>query len=388
MKSFRLLNINTLILFSALILLGTTLQFSSCASDRSAGSTDSDTSTSLAELYGDLYTFGVAVSPRTLRDSLATEIIKSQFNSITAENEMKWEVIHPEPGVYDFEAADRFVEFGEANGMEIIGHVLIWHSQTPDWVYEDENGNELSREALLERVRKHIHTVVGRYKGRVHCWDVVNEAVGDNGQIRENRWFRIIGEDYVQKAFEYAHEADPDAILIYNDYSLPSPAKRDKVVETISRIRENGVPVHAIGMQGHYHLDYPDLNELEESILAFAEIGVSVMITEMDINILPMPEWNAGADVRLNFEYDPVYNPYTESLPDSMQLKLADRYVSFFEIFNKHHDKIDRVTLWGVADGSSWLNYWPIRGRSNYPLLFDRSYQPKQAFWAVAGLRK
>ncbi len=346
----------------------------------------SDTTTVLADLYKDMYTIGVAVSPRLLKDSLANEIIRKQFNSITAENEMKWESVHPEPGVYDFTAADEFVEFGEANNMEIIGHVLIWHSQTPRWVYEDEEGNELSREALLARMRDHIHTVVGRYKGRVDCWDVVNEAISDDGQFRQNRWCKIIGEDYVQKAFEYAHEADPQAKLIYNDFSLPTPMKRDKVVEEIGKILDNGVRVDAIGMQGHYHLDYPSLGALDSSITAFSSLGVKVMITEMDINILPFPERNAGADVRLRFEYDERLNPFPDSLPDSMQTVLATRYASLFEVFNRHSETIDRVTLWGVQDGSSWLNYWPIRGRSNYPLLFGRDYQPKKAFWAVADL--
>lgn len=346
----------------------------------------SDTVTSLYKNYENLFKVGVAISTRNLSDSLNVVLAKQHFNSITAENAMKWDYIHPEPGRYNFEPADKFVQFGEENNMHIVGHVLIWHWQTPKWVFKDEAGNNVSRDTLLKRMHDHINIVVGRYKGKVQCWDVVNEAIDDDGSIRKNIWYNILGIDYVQKAFEFAHEADPDAVLIYNDYSMPSPVKRDGVVRLIRSLKEKGVKIDAIGMQAHYHLNFPELDDLEQSIIAFSELGCQVMITEMDINVLPKPQDYKGADVGMFFQYDSVNNPYPEALPDSMQLALANQYVSFFKIFIQHHEVIDRVTIWGIQDGSSWLNYWPVKGRSNYPLLFDRNYQPKPAFWAVADL--
>ena len=345
-----------------------------------------DTIPSIKEAYQNKFLIGVALSTRALKKSTDTAITIQQFNSITGENSMKWEKIHPEPGKYNFGPSDRFVEFGEAHKMYIIGHVLVWHSQTPAWVFQDAEGNRVSRDTLLQRMEDHINTVVGRYKGRVQCWDVVNEAVDDNGNFRQNIWAEIIGEDYVQKAFEFARKADQEAVLLYNDYSLPTKVKREGVVRLVSDLQSKGVKVDGIGMQAHYHLDYPFLNDLEESIIAFSELGCKIHFTEMDINVLPWPGEDQGADIALNFAYDEYLNPWPEGLPDSMAIQLAERYSAFFEIFTHHADVIDRVTLWGIEDGSSWLNYWPVRGRSNYPLLFNRNYQPKKAFWSLIEL--
>ncbi len=339
----------------------------------------------LKEVFKNNFYIGTALNRNQIfrQDSNALIIAKKHFNSITAENIMKWEKIHPKPNEYNFEPADRFVELGEENQMFIIGHVLVWHAQTPEWVFQDESGNLTSRDTLLHRMHDHIHTVMGRYKGRVHGWDVVNEAVDDNGQWRKNIWYEIIGEDYVQKAFEYARDADPDAELYYNDYSLPTPVKRGGVVRLIRDLQTKGVKVDGIGMQGHYHLDYPELNELEASIIAFSELGVKVMITELEITVLPRPSNQQGADISMDFEFQKKLNPYTAGLPDSMQVQLTNRYSELFNLFVKHSDKISRVTLWGIHDGQSWRNNWPVRGRTDYPLLFDRNYQPKPAFDAV-----
>ena len=272
---------------------------------------------------------------------------------------------------------------------------LLWgipwygHHQTPDWVFLDDAGNRTDRETLLQRMRGHIYTVVGRYKGRVHGWDVINEAVDDSGQMRNSQWLQIIGEDYVQKAFEYAHQADPDARLYYNDYSMYFPAKRDGVVRLVRNLQSKGIQVDGIGLQGHWGLDYPDkMEELEASIIAFSDLGVEVMITELDVNVLPFPDEQRGADISLKFEMKNGLDPYASGLPDSIQAKLTERYAQFFEMFQKHSDRISRVTIWGIQDGQSWLNYWPVRGRTNHPLLFDRNYKPKPAFFAVAGIVK
>jgi endo-1,4-beta-xylanase len=363
----------------------TLLSIISCKSDNKVKEKP-ESIPSLCESYKDFFTIGVALSTRDLNDSLTMLRAKEHFNSITSENSMKWEKIHPQPGVYDFVNSDQFVEFGIQNNMEIIGHVLVWHQQTPSWVFEDGKGNQVSRDTLLKRMQDHIYTVVGRYKGKVKCWDVVNEAIDDDGRFRQNTWARIIGEDYVLKAFQYAHEADSSALLIYNDYSLPTPNKRDGVIKLIADIKEQGARVDVIGMQGHYHLDYPLLSELEESIVAFSALGCKVHFTEMDVNILPKIEDYHGADISVERMYSAEFNPWPDSLPDSMQTVLADRYASFFEIFIRQKDIIDRVTIWGMQDGNSWLNEWPIRGRANYPLLFDRSYKPKKAFWALIEL--
>jgi endo-1,4-beta-xylanase len=356
-----------------------------------SGNNEDVTNNTLKDAFKDIFYFGTALNKDQIqkKDTNAYDIMVEQFNAITAENVMKWEKIHPQPGKYDFELSDEFVKLGEENNMYIVGHVLIWHSQTPDWVFYNENGSKVSRDTLLERMRDHIYTVVGRYKGRVNCWDVVNEAIDDNGGFRDNIWAQIIGKDYVQKAFEFAHEADPEAILIYNDYSLPTPVKREGVVKLIKELQDNGVKVDGIGMQGHYHLDYPLLEDLEGSIEAFGKLGVNVMITELDINVLPFPEEiKGGADVSLSMEKKKEYDPYVKALPDSMQVKLAHRYADFFRIFVKHKDIVNRVTIWGINDAQSWLNYWPIYRRTNYPLLFDRNYKTKPAYDSIINTGK
>jgi endo-1,4-beta-xylanase len=340
---------------------------------------------SLKETFKNLFYIGTALNYDQIRglETASTKIIEKQFNSITPENILKWESIHPEPNKYNFAPADSFVALGEKNNMFMVGHTLIWHYQTPAWVFEDDSGNQVDRETLLRRMRDHIFAVVGRYKGRINGWDVVNEAVDDNGQPRKSNWMQIIGEDYLQKAFEWAHEADPDAELYYNDYNLWIPAKRESVVQLVRNLQSKGVHIDGIGLQGHWGLDYPPLDELETSIVAYSKLDVQVMITELDLNILPLPAPEMGADIALNFELQKELNPYPEELPDSMQEKLANRYAELFMVLNKHHNSISRVTLWGVHDGQSWSNNWPVRGRTAYPLLFDRKFQPKLAFYAV-----
>lgn len=318
------------------------------------------------------------------RDAAATALIETHFNSITTENMLKWENVHPEPDRYDFKPADEFVAFGEKHKMFIVGHTLVWHNQTPRWVFEDETGKPATREILLQRLRDHIFAVVGRYKGRIHGWDVVNEALEDDGSPRKTKWREIIGPDYVQKAFEFAREADPQAELYYNDYNLWKKEKAGAAAQLVRDLQAKGIRVDGIGEQGHWGLDYPAIAEAEAAIQTLAALGVKIMITELDITALPNPDdWSGGADITKNVELRKHLNPYPEALPDSMQQVLAKRYAECFAFFRQHRDKISRVTFWGVHDGQSWLNNWPVRGRTNYPLLFDRNYQPKPAFNAV-----
>jgi endo-1,4-beta-xylanase len=317
------------------------------------------------------------------QDSGETALLAAQFNSISPENVLKWERVHPRLGTYAFDAGDRYVTFGERYRMFIVGHVLVWHNQTPRWVFEDSGGAPVSRDTLIARMRDHILTVAGRYRGRIGGWDVVNEAVDEDGSLRATPWQRIIGDDYVALAFRFAHEADPGAELYYNDYSLANAAKRDGVVRLIRRLQAEGVPVAGVGMQNHDGLDYPPLASLDSSIAAFAALGVKVMVTELDVDVLPRAMRQTGADVSQRAAARPDLNPYVAGLPDSVQHALARRYGELFGVFYRHRDAISRVTFWGVTDKDSWKNNWPVPGRTNYPLLFDRSGRPKPAFEAV-----
>lgn len=329
-------------------------------------------------LEGKFY-MGTALSDSQImgRDSLSIELVKKHFNSIVAENCMKSERIHPVEGKFSYELADRFVEFGEENNMHIIGHTLIWHSQAPKWFFVDESGQDVSRDVLIERMRYHIANVVGRYKGRVHGWDVVNEAIEGDGSWRKSKFYEIIGEDFVDLAFQFAAEADPDAELYYNDYGMASPGRRQGVINMVKNLQSKGIKIDGIGMQGHLNLDGLNLEEFEKSIVAFSELGVKVMITEFDLTILPFPSQQPTADVGLRAEYEARMNPYANGFTDEILAQWNQACTDIFRLFLKHQDKITRVTTWGVTDNHSWKNNWPIRGRTDYPLLFDRDYQPK-----------
>ena len=342
---------------------------------------------SLKEAFKPHFRIGAALNPSQYRetDPVAVAIVRQHFNTITPENDMKWERIHPEPDRYNFEPADKFVEFGEKNGMFVVGHTLVWHSQTPKWVFEDAEGKPLTREALLQRMRDHIFTVVGRYKGRVHGWDVVNEALNEDGSMRQSPWYRIIGEDFVARAFEYAQEADPAAELYYNDYALERESKRNGAVQLVKRLKAQGLKVTAIGTQHHNRLKTPTVEEMDATFRAFKALGVKVCVTELDVDVLPPATRRPTADVSVRVEPDASLNPYTASLPDDVQTALAKRYADIFATFLEHRDAITRVTFWGVTDRVSWLNNFPVRGRTNYPLLFDREGKPKLAFEAVLG---
>ena len=339
----------------------------------------------LKEAFAESFLVGAALNQAqfTEQDQRGASIVKAQFNTITSENVLKWQLVHPQPGHYDFAAPDKFVEFGERNGMFIVGHTLVWHQQTPRWVFEDAAGAPVSRDTLLARLRDHITTVVGRYRGRVKGWDVVNEAVDEDGSLRKTAWLTIIGEDYLVKAFQFAHEADPNAELYYNDYSVENAPKRNGVIALIRKLQAAGVRVAAVGLQGHNKMSWPTVAQQDSTIAAIAAVGVKVNITELDIDVLPAASRSQGAEVTLSADPAAGLNPYVVGLPDSVQQTLARRYADLFRVYLKHRGVISRVTFWGVTDGDSWLNGWPVRGRTSYPLLFDRAGQPKPAFDAV-----
>jgi len=348
---------------------------------------DNNQNPALKDIFKDDFKIGVALNSDQIygRDHEALTVITQHFNSISPENVLKWEEVHPEPKHYNFEAADRYVTLGEKYNLQIIGHCLVWFFQTPDWVFQDDYGKPLSRKALLERMRDHIFTVMGRYKGRIHGWDVVNEAVMQDGTLRKCGWLDIIGEDYLIKAFEYAREADPDAQLYYNEYDTEHQTKREAVIHLIQNLQIKGIHIDGIGTQGHWFLDYPTISEIEKAIIEISRLNIPQMITELDVGVLPFyPVDSKMVDLSI---FDPEtrkkYNPYPNGLPDSMQKKLADRYAELFAVFMKHRDKISRVTFWAVHDRQAWRSYLPIRGRVDYPMLFDRQCQPKLALEAV-----
>lgn len=332
---------------------------------------------SLKEALGDKFLIGVAVNTRQAsgEDTAAVRIIKKHFNAIVAENCMKSQVIHPEEDRYNFVSADSLVRFGEENGMTVTGHCLIWHSQLAPWFCVDKAGKPVSAEVLKQRMKEHITTVVGRYKGRIKGWDVVNEAILEDGSYRKTPFYEILGEEFIPLAFQYAHEADPDAELYYNDYGMNVPGRRDAVVQLVKSLKEKGIRIDAVGMQGHMGLDYPTLEEFEKSILAFASTGVKVMVTEWDMSALPTV--SRTANVADTAAYRQSLNPYPVELPDSVSRRWNERMRSFTDLFVRHADVITRVTAWGVTDGDSWKNDFPVRGRREYPLLFDRNYEPK-----------
>lgn len=334
----------------------------------------------LKDLFAGKFLIGAAVNSGQTEglDSLGVKVIQKHFNAIVPENCMKSEVIQPEEGRFDFTQADSFVRFGETNKLFITGHTLVWHSQAAAWFFTDKQGKDVSREVLIERMKNHITTIVSRYKGRVKGWDVVNEAIMDDGSWRKSKFYQIIGEDYIPLAFRFAHEADPDAELYYNDYSMAHEGKRQTVVRLVKSLQAQGIRIDAVGMQGHLNMEFPKVEEFEKSIVAFSETGVNVMVTELDLSVLPVPGSLAGADISASFEYQKEMNPYPGGLPERVAEAWSERYLDFFKLFLKHSDKISRVTLWGVSDAHSWRNDWPIPGRKDYPLLFDRNYQPKE----------
>lgn len=332
----------------------------------------------LKDALGDKFLIGTALNTRQSsgQDTNAVKVVKKHFNAIVAENCMKSEVLQPEEGRYDFRQADEFVKFGEDNGMTVTGHCLIWHSQCPRWFLVDKDGKNVSAEVLKQRMKEHITTVVSRYKGRIFGWDVVNEAIMEDGSYRKSKFYEILGEEFIPLAFQYAHEADPDAEFYYNDYNMHEPGKRATVVKLVNDLKKRGLRIDAVGMQGHVGMDYPDLSEFEASMEAYAATGAKVMITEFDMSALPTISRSANVADRVDFEKKTL-NPYPNGLPDSVSVEWNARMETFMNLFIKHADYVTRVTAWGVSDRDSWKNNFPMRGRTDYPLFFDREYRPK-----------
>ncbi|WP_312389223.1 endo-1,4-beta-xylanase [Chryseobacterium sp.] len=333
---------------------------------------------SLKQAFQNKFYIGTAMNLEQIngKDKKSVDIIKKQFSSIVAENCMKSMYLQPQEGKFFFDDADQFVGFGEKNNMFIIGHTLIWHSQVPNWFFIDKDGKNVSSEVLKQRMKNHITTVVSRYKGRVKGWDVVNEAIMEDGSYRKSKFYEILGEEFIPLAFRYAQEADPNAELYYNDYNEWHPGKVKTVIQLMKDLKSKGIRIDGIGMQAHVGLDTPSIDEYEKAMVAYTESGVKVNITELEISALPSP-WGTSANVSDKVAYDEKMNPYKKGLPKDVQAQWENRYQDFFKLFLKHQDKIRRVTLWGVTDNQSWKNDFPIKGRTDYPLLFDRQFKVK-----------
>ena len=307
--------------------------------------------------------------------------IVENFNWVVAENCMKCEVIHPQEGVYDFTLADQFVNKAKAAGLKVQGHCLIWHSQCAPWFHYDKDGKLVSPEVLKQRMREHIFTIVSHFKGRVDAWDVVSEAFEDDGTPRKSLFWQILGTDYIPLAFQYAHEADPSIQLFYNDFSMNKPTKVEGVANFFRPLIQQGLPVTAIGMQGHMimedNVNNSVIKQYEHSIETIASLGVPTFFSELDLSVLPNPFGFSGANISDKFAYRPEMDPYKNGLTREQEARMEQFWIDFYKMLIPHHKDILRVNFWCLNDANSWRNDFPIKGRTDYATLFDRQNKRK-----------
>jgi len=363
MKRLSTINLLTVLIF----------MLAGCATSQKNTNSNS-TVKGLKDYYKNYFPIGVAVSPRSIKSNEAALILE-QFNSMTPENAMKMGPIHPRENEYNWRDADSIAAFAKRNNIKLRGHTLCWHSQTPSWLFKDDKGEKVSREVLLQRLKEHITTVVNRYKGTIYAWDVVNEAISDKPDeyLRPSPWTDIIGDDFIAKAFQYAHEADPNAVLFYNDYNEIDPVKRGKIIRMIKSLQAAGVPIDGVGLQAHWAVNEPSREQLEKTLADFAALGLKMQITELDISVYPKEH---TARARIPADSDTAFSAEKEA-------KQMAVYKMSFELFRKYKKSITGITFWNIADNSTWLDNFPVRGRKDFPLLFDRNYQPKKAYWEV-----
>ena len=340
-------------------------------SEKSLASTEDK---GLKDYYAGYFPMGVAVAPNSL-EGPDKELILDHYNSMTPENVMKMGVIHPEKNKFNWEPADKIADFARKNDLKLRGHALVWHQQTGPWIFTPENENgKVTKEVLLKRMKDHIDSVVTRYKGTIYAWDVVNEAISDDPKefLRESEWYKIAGDEFIIKAFQYAHEADPDAKLFYNDYNAIIPEKRDRIYMLLKMLVEKDVPIDGVGIQGHWSIYGPSEEELRKAIDMYASLGLEVQITELDVSLY---KWEKETRERRPNESD-------EFTPE-LEQKQVDKYDMFFRVFRDYKDILTGVTFWNISDRYTWLDHYPVPGRKNYPLLFDQNYEPKKAYWKV-----
>lgn len=348
----------------------------------------------LKSAYADAFMMGCAINSQIVsgRDSRSTEIILQQFNAVSPENDMKAEVIHPRPDTWNFEPADRFVKFANDNNLWSLGHTLVWHNQTPDFFFNHPDGTPKTKDEMVETMRSYIEKVAGHFAGKIDAWDVVNEIIDNDGSYRKTVWtnaFEGDGDELVRLAFKFASQYDPNAELYYNDFNAWRPTKRDGIARMVRMLQEHGIRIDGVGIQAHWGLNFPKNEYIIAAIDTFASLGVKVMITEMDVDVLPLTREGQVIGRILQDplfqleEFETYLDPYKTGLPDDVQERLTDRYRELMQIFYDRRDKIDRVTFWGLHDGMSWKNGYPIPNRTNYPLLFNRDRTPKPAFHAI-----
>ncbi len=335
---------------------------------------------SLKEVFKKDFVIGAALNTGQIneKDTAAAALVQAHFNGLTPENIMKCEIIHPAWDRYDFTLADKLIDYGKKINAPVYGHTLIWHSQLSPFI-----GKIQSVDSFRTFFTNHITTIAARYDGKIKSWDVVNEALNEDGTLRKSVFLEKLGEDYIVEAFRLAQKAAPNTELYYNDYNIEQPKKRAGAIAIIKKIQAAGVRIDGVGIQGHWRSYKVPMKDIEESIKEFAALGIKVHFTELDLGVLPNPWDSDAADVNMKAEYSAKMNPYAAGLPDSVSTQLAQNYADLFRLFLKYKKEIARITFWGVHDGQSWLNGWPIRGRTNYPLLFDRNYKPKDAFYKV-----
>lgn len=376
------------------------LAITACNNDKTSKQTSTNLSVSetnediaLKRAFEKRFLLGSAINDGIVsgKEKVLNQIVKKEFNTITPENCMKAESVNPAPGVYDFKAADDFVAFGKQNNMFIVGHTLIWHNQTPAWFFTNKKGEPNTPKEQKERLRSHIEAVAGRYSGKVQAWDVVNEVIDNDGSYRPTTWVNSIGDgdEMVKLAFKYASEYAPNTELYYNDFNAWRPEKREGIVRMVKMLQKEGIRIDGIGIQAHWGLNFPKNEYIQQAIDAYAALGIKVMITELDIDVLPLTKEGqiiGKSMMESQFqleEFETFFDPYKKGLPLDVENQLANRYKEIFEIFLKNKDKIDRVTFWGVHDSMSWKNDYPIPNRTNYPLLYDRNSKPKLARKAI-----
>lgn len=324
---------------------------------------------SLKDVFAKDFLMGVSLSGRNVRNAAEQDLIRKEFNSVTCENAMKPASLHPSPNVWRWEEADRIANFCRENGIKMRGHCLVWHNQFSDWMLYDENGNFVDKEVFYARLKDHIQTVMNRYKDVIYAWDVVNEAMSDGGTnpYRESKLYQLCGDEFIAKAFQFAREADPKAVLFYNDYNECDRRKSRNIYNMVLKMRSNGVPIDGIGMQGHYNIFKPTVEELDAALALYSPLVEHIHITELDVRV------NREMGGQLQFSQEGA------ALSDSVQALHTQQYEHLFKTFQKYRDKIDCVTFWNLHDGCSWL------GERNHPLLFDKALQPKPAYHRLVG---
>ena len=340
-----------------------------------ASATAGATGKGLKDYFGKHFDIGVAVNMRSLTGADSALLVR-EFNSITPENDLKMGPLRSAEEVYNWRRGDSIIAFAQRNNLKARGHTLVWHheGQTPKWIFFD-NGKQASKELVLQRLEQHIKTVVGRYKGKIYAWDVANEVISDKRDeyLRPSLWYQTTGEEYIAKAFQWAHEADPGALLFYNDYNEINPVKREKMFRLVKSLKDAGVPIHGIGMQAHWAVNEPTRGQLDSTLKRFAELGLQIHITELDVSV-----YSKEHDARERRSSD----ANTTFTAEKEQAQI-DQYKMFFELFSKYRKNINSVTFWNLSDKYSWLDNFPVQNRKDYPLLFDQNLQRKKAYWEV-----